>query len=145
MPRNGEGEQLRRSRIGIQELLQLSAGPSGIKTSKLEPFVLISDGELGPGAYRCTITVAGLSSIAVTLRTSALTPGILGITPALWLTYADGVTHKGSAGTGAGALSNAVRQTISLAGIKGEKYAVLEFTVPDDGLVTFDEAEVSGL
>lgn len=142
MPRESEGQQERHALIGVQQLLQLSAGPSGIEILKLEPHNLVSVGVLNrPGLYRVVITTGGLSSISVLLRTSTLA-GVFA--PSLYATYADGVTHKGSAATGAGNFVNATAQTLVLTGLVGEKYAVLEFTIPGGGSITFDRAEVTG-
>lgn len=95
----------------------------------------------GPGTYRFHIPVSGAAAVDVDLRASALTGTV---TPSIVPTLFDGSTAKGSpVAFSALVLNTPQRQSINT--LRGERYVVLEFTVPGGGSVTFDRAEYSAL
>lgn len=90
---------------------------------------------LQPGTYKYQLPIAGASiAVDVTLNMSSHTG--TAPTPKIYLTYADGLTQKGSVVNFAQLADGAI-QTASLTTLHGEKIAVLEILVPAASSATF--------
>lgn len=92
--------------------------------------------------YVFFIPVAGASAVDVTLRCSSFTG--TAPTPTMSVTFADGVTVKGTAAPFA-ILVAGVAQTISITTLRGEKLLKLTIAVPAASTCTIDMAEYNTL
>jgi hypothetical protein len=103
---------------------------------------------LATGTYYFFIPTSGCSAVDVTLRETAGNANIDTTNTKLFRVLVDGVSEKmNAAGISAavafGAFTNALQQTASVTGLRGERGVLLKLVLT--GSVTFDQAEFSAL
>lgn len=126
------GNQTLQAAVGQQTLLYLTKVPAGVSREMMQKS-LLEVGQLSvAGDYEAAFEVGGVSDIEVHLMPSQVAGAFA---PTLVTTYANGGKTKGSA---AGAnFAAGVLQSLTLSGIKGVKKAIVKFTIPGGGSVTF--------
>lgn len=92
--------------------------------------------------YKFQLPSGGASALDCTLKLASHTGTVP--TAKLYATYADGVTQKGAA-VNFGALADATAVLASITTLRGERYVVLEITVPAASTAVFGQAEYSAL
>jgi hypothetical protein len=92
------------------------------------------------GVYTCKVDIGGMTAIEahLTATLAAATSTTSGGT-----TYNDEVTIK-QAFAGVGAMVSATRQTITIAAVKGERFALIIVTIAAAGTATFTQGEING-
>lgn len=129
-----------RGHLGSHDWLRITKVPATAQGS-LVGGRLIDAGVLTvAGVYECEIRVDGLKSLDVRLKATFASGSS---TTSGGSSYADRVTAL-TAWTGAGAMATAVEQALTIAALKGEKYAKVIITTVG-AVVQFTTAEVLGL
>jgi hypothetical protein len=133
---------------GAQDRLIITAVPAAAAASLIGK-TLVDAGQLTvAGTYEVIIPTSGLSVIEVhlqaTFATGTVSSGLFSLyyvsnaaTPSTW-------TNK-QTGTGTGSLSTTVRQSSTIAALKGEQYCRLTLTLGGTTACTFTQAEYNGL
>jgi len=121
-----------------QGYLIITAAPAG--SEALVGRRLLGAGALPAGDYRCEFSIEGWeASVDVTLKPSNVSGGTYA--PSLSILYIDGVTAKSTVAGSNFATATAQTITAPASGtIKGERHAVVTFTVPAAQTITFSVA-----
>lgn len=129
-----------RGHLGTHDWLRITKVPAAA-SGALVGTRLIDAGALAvAGAYECELRVDGLKSLDIRLKATFASGSS---TTSGGSSYADRVTAL-QAWTGAGAMTTAVEQALTITALKGEKYAKVIITTVGV-LVNFTVAEVLGL
>lgn len=129
-----------RGHLGTHDWLRITKVPVGA-SGALVGTRLIDAGALAvAGVYECEIRVDGLKSLDIRLKATFASGSS---TTSGGSSYADRTTVL-QAFTGVGAMSTTVEQALTIAALKGEKYAKVIITTVGV-LVNFTVAEVLGL
>lgn len=133
-----------RAQLGIHDWLRITAVPAGAKMADGTTMIgrrLIDAGALPvAGNYECEFRVDGLQKLDVRLKA---TFGAGSSTTTGGSEYADRVNFVQN-WTGIGAMTTGVEQALTIAALKGEKYAKVVFAIVGVA-VNFSVAEVMGL
>jgi len=128
-----------RALLGIHDQLIISKVPAGAQGS-LVGTPLVQAGALAiAGVYECEFRCDGLSKLDIRLKATFASGGC---TSSGGTTYADRTTSL-VAFTGVGALATTVEQPLTIAAMKGEKYAKVILTTTGT-VIAFGTAEVIG-
>lgn len=129
-----------RGNLGLHDWLRFTKVPAGAPTSLLNARI-IDGGVLAiAGVYECEFRVDGLKSLDIRLKA---TFGSGSSTTSGGSSYADR-TAVLQAFTGVGAMATTVEQALTIAALKGEKYAKVVITIVG-AAVQFTTGEVLGL
>lgn len=129
-----------RGALGIHDWLRITKIPAGAATALLNGRLIDAGVLTVAGVYECEFRVDGCKSLDVRLKA---TFGSGSSTTSGGSSYADRVTAL-QAWTGAAAMSTTVEQALTIAALKGERYAKVIITTVGV-LVNFTVAEVFGL
>lgn len=146
-----DAQKFNQSQWGAQDRIVIAAVPAAAAGSLVGKALLDAGALTVTGAYECLVPISGFRAGLDVILTATWSGGT--VTSALNTLYyvsnaalPSSWTNK-TAGSGAGAMTTATRQTSTLAAasLKGEQYARVTLTLAGTTSVTFTQAEYNGL